>query len=127
LGGPPVAFGPVPDTPRSSGMVYAEVSQELPSQTRLTLRLEGYGQSSSTFSSTGNTLNPGTTLPGYGQFNGRLTWSSDEHGWSVAAYGKNLTNKVYYTGGLGFGSLFTYNLAVPGLPRTYGVELSYHF
>jgi iron complex outermembrane receptor protein len=34
---------------------------------------------------------------------------------------------VYYTGGLGFGSLFTYNLAVPGLPRTYGVELSYHF
>jgi iron complex outermembrane receptor protein len=127
LGAPPVAFGPVPDTPRRSGVGYAEVGDNVASETRLSLRLEGFAQSQSTFSSTGDTLNKGSTLPGYALVNARLTLESLDKGWSVAAYGKNLANKVYYVGGIGFGSLFTYNLAVPGLPRTYGVEARYKF
>ncbi len=127
LGGDPVGFGPVPDTPRRSGAAYAEFGGNVMDQTRLALRLEAYGQSQSTFSSTGDSVNPGSTLPGYGLINARLSLESQNSGWSVAAVGKNLANKVYYVGGIGFGSLFTYNLAVPGMPRTFAVEARYKF
>lgn len=127
LGGAPIAFGPVPDTPRRSGSAYAEFGRNVMDQTRLSLRLEAYGQSPSTFSSTGDSVNPGSTIPGYGLVNARLGLESENAGWSVAAVGKNLTNKVYYVGGIGFGSLFTYNLAVPGLPRTFALEARYKF
>jgi iron complex outermembrane receptor protein len=127
LGGPPVEFGPVPDTPKRTGNVYAEISGSAFAETRASLRLDAYGQSKMTFSSTGDTVNPGTTVAGYGLVNARLALESAEGTWSVAAFGKNLADRVYYVGGIGFGSLFTYNLAVPGLPRTYGVEARYRF
>ena len=127
LGGAPIGFGPVPDTPKRSGVVFAEVSGSVIEQTRLSFRVEGYGQSPSSFSSTANFANPGATVPGYGLVNARLALDSQNSGWSVAAVGKNLANKTYYVGGIGFGSLFTYNLAVPGLPRTFAVEARYKF
>ncbi|MDP9066414.1 MAG: TonB-dependent receptor, partial [Pseudomonadota bacterium] len=127
LGAPPVAFGPVPDLARRSGVAYAEFSSYVADELKLSLRAEGYGQSQSTFSSTGDTVNPGTTLPGYGLVNVRLTLDDQKAGWSVALVGRNLANKVYYVGGIGFGSLFTYNLAVPGSPRMGAVEARYRF
>lgn len=127
LGGTPIGFGPVPDTPRRSGAAYAEVGGNLLDQTRLSLRLEAFNQSQSTFSSTGDSVNPGSTIPGYSLVNARVTLESLSSGWSVAAVGKNLADKVYYVGGIGFGSLFTYNLAVPGTRRTFAVEARYKF
>lgn len=127
LGADPIGFGPIPDTPKRAGSAYAEFGGNVMSDMRLALRLEGYAQSKSTFSSTGNSVNPGSTVPGYGLLNARLTLGNEDAGWSVAAIGKNLTDKVYYVGGIGFGSLFTYNLAVPGMPRTYALEARYKF
>lgn len=127
LGSAPVAFGPVPDVARWSGLAYSEVAIPLTADLRGSLRMEFYGQSASSFSSTANTLNPGTGIPGYGLLNFRLGVDQAKAGWSVSGNLKNALNKVYYVGGVGFGSLFTFNTIVPGDPRTWQVEARYHF
>jgi iron complex outermembrane receptor protein len=127
LGAPPVSFGPVPDVARWSGVSYAEAAAPLTADLRGTLRMEFYGQTASTFSSTENTLNPGTGIPGYGLLSFRLGVDQLKEGWSVSANLKNALNHVYYVGGVGFGSLFTFNTIVPGDPRTWQIEARYHF
>lgn len=127
LGAPPVAFGPVPDVARWSGVAYAELGAPITDEIRSTFRAEMYGQTASTFSSTANTENPGTGIPGYGLLNFRLGVEQTKAGWSVSGNLKNALNKVYYVGGVGFGSLFTYNTVVPGDPRTWQIELRYRF
>jgi iron complex outermembrane receptor protein len=44
------------------------------------------------------TNNPLTYEGGYGLLDGRLAYKSEGNRWELAAYGKNLTNKVYYNG-----------------------------
>jgi iron complex outermembrane recepter protein len=127
LGGDAVAFGPVPDVAEWSGTAYAEVGFPVGDSLRGSFRTEVFGQTEVTFSSTANTDNPGTTLPGYGLVNVRLGLDNEASGWTLAAIVKNVGDKEYYVGGLGFGSLFSYNLAVPGEPRTYQMELRYRF
>ena len=128
LGSPNVAFGPVPDVARWSGVAYTEVGAPLGADLRGTLRMEFYGQTASTYSSTAGTVNPGTGIPGYGLLNFRLGLDpASKAGWSLSANLKNALNKVYYVGGVGFGSLFTFNTVVPGDPRTWQVEARYHF
>ena len=39
----------------------------------------------------------------------------------------NIFDKEYFVGGIGLGTAGGYNLAVPGEPRTYGVDLSFRF
>lgn len=127
LGGAAVPFGPVPDVAEWSGVAYAEVAAPIGPRLRASFRAETYAQTDVTFSSTGDTVNPGTTLPGYGLVNLRVGLEDADAGWSVAAVVKNAFDREYYVGGLGFGSLFTYNLAVPGEPRMYSVEARYRF
>lgn len=127
LGGAPVTFGPVPDISEWSGTAYVEASATVGASLRASVRLDAYAQSSFSFSSTGDSENPGTMLPGYGLLNLRLGLDDPEAGWSVAGVVKNVFDRTYYVGGLGFGSLFTYNLAVPGATRTYELNLRYAF
>jgi len=127
LGAPPVAFGPVPDVARWSGVAYAEAGVPLTADLRGSLRMELYGQTAGSFSSTADTLNPGTDIPGYGLLSFRFGLDQTTAGWSVSANLKNALNKVYYVGGVGFGSLFTFNTIVPGDPRTWQVEARYRF
>jgi len=85
-----------------------------------------------------------TTLPSYGIFNGRLSWSFDPprggHA-TVGLWGRNLTNKEYVAqiGGnpsSGSGLSFAPPGGVPGytqsfqtwaIPRSYGADISYQF
>ena len=57
---------------------------------------------SSYFSSTGNTLNPGSKIDGYSITNLRLAIENEDAGWTVAAYLKNAFDETYYVGGIGF-------------------------
>jgi iron complex outermembrane receptor protein len=127
LGNPAVAFGPYPDTSKWSGAVFAEVSAPLRANLTGSLRADFYAQTSNYFSSTDNTLNPGTQIPGYGIANFRLGIEDVGVGWSVAASVKNAFNKVYYVGGVGFSSLLALNTVIPGAPRTFVVDARYRF
>jgi len=129
LGNPPLAYGPYADSPKWSGSAFAEVSGELGNELgTLTVRGDFYFQSSNVFSNLGGTLVPGTDIAAYQLANGRVTW---DHvmgsNISVAAYGRNLLNEKYYTGGNGTGYSAGLNLATVGTPRTYGVEVKVPF
>jgi iron complex outermembrane receptor protein len=127
LGSPAVSFGPVPDVARWSGVAYGELSVPVSNDYKASLRTEFYAQTASSFSSTANTLNPGTGIPGYGLLSVRVGLDETKSGWSIYGNLKNALNKVYYVGGVGFGSLFTFNTIVPGDPRTWQIEARYRF
>lgn len=65
----------------------------------------------------------------YALVNARLDWSDamGVQGLSVGVFGRNLTDKLYTTSGVV--SLATFGVATKtyGEPRSYGVNLSYHF
>ena len=75
-----------------------------------------------------NILQAGPTVacgnPGYWLFNGRVSY--DTANWSVAVWGKNLTDKYYYNYGLNI-NIFGLDYLNRGMPRTYGVEATYRF
>ncbi|MFS0737139.1 TonB-dependent receptor plug domain-containing protein [Sphingomonas sp. 1P06PA] len=127
LGNPAVAFETYPDTPKWSGVAYADANIPLNDRLRLNLRGDVYSQSSTFFSSTGTTLNPGTQLPKYTVANFRIGVDDVEAGWSLAAIMKNAFKETYFVGGVGFSSLFAVNTAVPGDPRTFLVEARFRF
>jgi iron complex outermembrane recepter protein len=129
LFGSTVTYGPFGDTPRFSGSIYAETKTNLPQDAgSLNYHVDLYGQSSFYFSNLGGTVLPGTQLPGYRLLNMRLDWA-DIYGKGLKAslFVKNLTNKLYYTGGSAGAQDFSVESATFGLPRTYGVYLRKDF
>ena len=129
LFGQSVFYGPYSDTPRWSGTLYGQVSQAMPGKEgTLALRVDGYTQSMFYFSNLNATTNPGSGLPSYTLLNARVTWS-DIMGTKLtaAAYGRNLTDREYFTGGDPTGTDLGVNTAFPGQRRVFGVELRYKF
>jgi hypothetical protein len=53
-------------------------------------------------------------------------WPTSGSGWNSPLV-KNAFKETYYNGGIGFASLFTLNIVVPGEPRTYMLEARYRF
>lgn len=127
VGNPQARFDTYPDTPKYSGAVFAALNVPVGERLSGSLRGDVYSQSSTYFSSTGKSLTPGTKLPGYTLVNLRVGIEDKLAGWSVAGLVKNLTKKVYYTGGVGFGNIFSLNTAVPGEPRTFLLEGRFKF
>jgi iron complex outermembrane receptor protein len=82
------------------------------------LRGQLYDQTSTFYSSTNNTLTPGTELPGYAVTDFTLSLADNKTGWSVAAIVKNAFNRVCYVGGFAGINLFATNGTLPGDPRT---------
>lgn len=127
LGNPTVAFETYPDTPEWSGSAFGEIAAPISAAMRASLRADVYSQTSTYFSSTGTTLNPGTQITGYTIANFRLGVEDQDAGWSLSANLKNAFNRTYYVGGIGFSSLFALNSVIPGDPRTFLVEARYKF
>jgi iron complex outermembrane recepter protein len=72
---------------------------------------------------TGIAVTPAMTL-----LNGRVTWQSADHSWSVAAFGTNLTNKYYYQSFLDLRAFGEGQMsAQPGQPREWGVTFRRNF
>ncbi|HEV7613688.1 MAG TPA: TonB-dependent receptor plug domain-containing protein [Steroidobacteraceae bacterium] len=127
LGNAPVAFGPYPDSPKWSTTLFGELTAPLSAQVHGSLRAEIYNQTSFFYSSTANTLNPGAELPGYTLVNLRASIDGFAKGWTISAYVKNATNKLYDVGGVAYKSLLSVNTVLPGAPRTYMIEARYRF
>jgi len=127
LDNPDTAFGPYPDTPEWSGSVFADARFQVGSGLELAVYGELYGQAETYFSSTHDTLNPGSKIDSYTVANFRLALSDEEAGWTLAAHLRNAFDEEYYVGGIGFKSLFAVNIAVPAAPQTWMLEASYRF
>ncbi len=127
VGNPAAAFDTYPDTPEWSGVFYADI--EAPISERLTVNLRGdvYVQTRTYFSSTALSLTRGAEIPGYELVNLRLGIDDEVAGWSLAGIVRNAFDTVFYTGGVGFGNIFSLNTAVPGEPRTFLVEARLRF
>jgi iron complex outermembrane receptor protein len=128
-GGSINTFGPFADSPKLSGTVFAEATDELGDAGSLVFHVDAYGQSSFHISSLGNTLNPYDQLPGYVLLNGRLDWRDPMgvKGLTASVFGKNITNRRYFIGGSGGIQLFSENTVTFGQPRTFGGVLRYSF
>ncbi len=120
-------FDTYPDTPKWSGAFYADAKFPVSESFEATLHGDVYAQSSNYFSSTGKSLNPNTKISGYALANFRVGLEQKDKGFSIAALVKNAFDKEYYTGGIGFASLFGLNIVVPGEPRTFLFEVGYKF
>jgi iron complex outermembrane receptor protein len=57
----------------------------------------------------------------------RLTWFSNDENLRVSAYGNNLTDERYVTGGTPLVDVTQTAGTIYNLPRTYGVEIAYDF
>lgn len=127
VGNPAAEFDTYPDTPKWSGVVYAAV--DAPLNDRLTFNLRGdlYAQSSTFFSSTALSLTSGARIPAYELVNLRVGIEDEQSGFAIAGIVKNVFDKTYFTGGVGFANIFSLNTAVPGEPRTWMIEASYRF
>jgi iron complex outermembrane recepter protein len=124
-----ITYGPYADTPRSSGSVFAQFTLPAPSDWgEMLLRADVYSQTKQYFSNLNATVAPQTELPGYGLVNLRYDWNSiGGSRFTAAAYVKNLTDRIYYTGGLPQGAGLGFNIASGGQPRMFGAELKYKF
>ena len=122
-------FGPFADVARWSGTAYAQVTLPTPdSWGQMSIRGDVYGQSAQYFSNLDNTVNPGSQLPGYSLLNLRFDWRRVAgSNVTLSAFAKNVTDKVYYNGGIAYGAAFGTNGARVAEPRTFGAELTYKF
>ncbi len=129
LFGLPATFGPFGDVPRLSGSIFGAIQKDLPSDLgSLTYRTDMYAQTGYYFSNLGDSLTPGTRIPGYALVNMRLEWANMfGKGITGSLWVKNLTDRVYYTGGTAGVQDWSVEGATLGLPRTYGFGLRYEF
>lgn len=65
--------------------------------------------------------------PGYSVFDVRLTVEHEDNGWSLAAYGKNVSDKRYIENGIAALSSFGEVEATLARPREWGVTAGYKF
>jgi iron complex outermembrane receptor protein len=66
---------------------------------------------------------PGIGQEDFGLLNGRATWRSAEDRWSVAVWGKNLNDEVWYQNSV-HNTAFTGTVRQPAAPRTFGLTVS---
>jgi iron complex outermembrane receptor protein len=50
-----------------------------------------------------------------------------DSGINLAVYGKNIFDEFYWVGGFPLGFIQGTNTAIPGKPRTWGVEVGYRY
>ena len=64
---------------------------------------------------------------GYGLLNGRIAQTITAWQLEVALWGRNLTNKQYFAGANDFSGQLGFAYTIPGIPRTFGVEVRKNF
>lgn len=85
--------------------------------------------------STGPLIGPGyqqqfkdsAEMPGYGLLNGQIAYRLDDPNVEVALYAQNITKKKYYQRLLAIDNSLGVTAYSPGMPRMYGVRLTYKF
>ena len=124
---PQARFDTYPDTPEFAGAIYANIKAPVSDHLKANLRGDIYAQTFTYFSSTAKSLTPGAKIPGYALANLRAGIGDIDNNWSLSVVAKNVFDKVYYTGGVGFANIFSLNTVVPGDRRTFLIEARFNF
>jgi iron complex outermembrane recepter protein len=134
-----VILGPYGDAPRNTGSMYLRVAHELPNSLgQLVVRQDIYAQSYFYYTNFAASLNvppngigpldPNTKIGGYTLLNARVEWNdiagSRVH---VAAYVRNMLNKQYEVGGVGYGAVIGVDSVILGTPRMAALEAGFTF
>ena len=127
--GQELTFSTFPDTPDWSGSAYAQVDFPVPQESgKVSWRTDVYAQTSTWFTSLGDSISPGTQLPHYSVVNMRADWRNIfQSRFSLGMYVRNLQNKAYFQGGFANGPSAGVNVASPAPPRMYAAEVNYGF
>jgi iron complex outermembrane receptor protein len=118
--------------PKKSVSVYADYTIPL-GGSDLNLRADYAWRSKQ--ATTGPLIGPGfqeqfkdtAIIAAYGVLNGQIAWSMDAPNIELALYGQNLTKKKYITRLLAIENSLGVTAYSPGMPRTYGLRLTYKF
>jgi iron complex outermembrane receptor protein len=129
LFGQNITFGDYQDTPKYTGSAFVTLTLPTPAEWGpMTLHADAYGQSHTWYSSLAFSIDPGTSLPGYGLVNLRYDWRKIMgSSVSLGAFVRNLTDTTYYVGGYALGADVGINTRIPGSPRMWGLDLNYAF
>lgn len=119
-------FDQVPDTPKYSGTIFADITVPLSGNLKGTVHGDLYAQNK-VFTAPKSSNNYGTVLSGYALANFRIGVEDTVAGWSLTANLKNAFNHVYYVGGLPVGEIYQINTVIPGDPRTFTAEARFKF
>jgi iron complex outermembrane recepter protein len=119
-------FDRVPDTPRASGTIFADVTVPVTDGIEMSLHGDAYYQAVS-FTGPRSANNVGTTMPKYTIANFRVGLANTAAGWSLTGNLKNAFNKLHYVGGVNSGEIFQINTLVPGEVRTWTLEARFKF
>lgn len=122
----PVEYNRFPDTPKFSGLAYAQFETAVSGTMEASLRGEVYAQSK-VYTHPRVLGSEGSIIPSYALVNFRAGLSDDKAGWSLTANLKNAFNKVHYVGGIPLGEILAFNTRLPGDPRTFTLEARYKF
>jgi iron complex outermembrane recepter protein len=134
-----VILGPYGDAPRNTGSLYFRVAHDLPNSLgQMVMRQDIYSQSYfyyTNFAASVNVppngigpLDPNTKIGGYTLLNARIEWNNIA-GTMVhaAAYVRNMLNKQYEVGGVGYGAVIGVDSVILGTPRMAAVEVGLKF
>jgi iron complex outermembrane recepter protein len=119
-------YDQVPDSPKFSGTLFADVSIPVGGHYAVSLYGDVYNQDES-FVSPQSFNNVGTTIDSFSLANFRVGFEDAAAKWSITANLKNAFNKVYYVGSIPTGQIYQINIAVPGDPRTVTLEARFKF
>jgi len=134
-----VILGPYGDAPRNAGSLYLRVAHVLPNSLgQLVVRQDLYSQSYFYYSNLAGSVNvppngigpldPNTKIGGYTLLNARVEWNNIAgSGFHAAAYVRNMLNKQYEIGGIGYGAVVGVDSVILGTPRMAAVEAGLKF
>jgi iron complex outermembrane receptor protein len=122
-----------PRTPKYTGALGAQYSMPLAGG-ELTPRVDMTYQSTIHFMANNGCFTTTSTLgcgsgsqDGYALLNGRIGWETGSKKWLVSLWGRNLTNKEYFSGKLSLITFFGREQGNPAPPREYGVTFERKF
>jgi iron complex outermembrane receptor protein len=134
-----VVLGPYGDAPRNTGSLYFRITRDLPNLLgQLVVRQDIYAQSYfyyTNFAASVNVpangigpLDPNTKIGGYTLLNARVEWNNIAGSMvHAAAYVRNMLNRQYEIGGVGYGAVIGVDSVILGTPRMAALEVGMRF
>jgi iron complex outermembrane receptor protein len=134
-----VILGPYGDAARNAGSLYLRVAHDLPNSLgQLVVRQDIYSQSYFYYSNLAASVNvppngigpldPNTQIGGYTLLNAMVEWNNIAGSkFHAAVYVRNMLNKQYEVGGVGYGAVIGVDSVILGTPRMAALEVGLNF